>query len=769
MASRGAPGRVGGARPRPLALAVAAASLAVPRARAALSVLPHQSDGIVLQLRSAIVLDERDLDGPSPATACSSLDDGPFCAPFGRRPQGSGARGAAGAFPEWDFQAGSSHFVVDSLPSNRMQARNKKAFDWSADVYRSFSSLVSRLVGETASRVEDATSARSLSTFAQSSLARSGSQCFVFKFDAVPPHLATLPGDFAAGVPRALAPRWGGHWEVAALPRRGAQRGTPLLMRSSVGSLRLRHPVVVNRVALRIPAADLDDDLPWGTNGLVCGRLGGKEKWCAALDRAAASAREASAERGAGGPEEPFVELDIGDSFYAVDELAFVRAPEDKLQVVSIHVTTTLPAHPLYNATRPLRQVVLLRRPRRDRGVRPVLTSVSRDAAVWNVNEVLINDMTLRSVGGSAGLDGLEAETGIGKLRMPRGFGRPRRPPQYALEELAKRHAVEEAAAPPTLADFQEMLRELKSRRFQPPPGVPLTQLRREVGIFVKATKELEDTDVLQHSKVDSVIQQRLRAKSLDGLLALQASWRRELYRRQRSDFEEHLVDAESEQAAIDALELQGGMDEEVLEPEAMTTADELEDGEDVMDPPDADAEEEPETWEEEASQALRAFAQRLAQRRSSARQAGKGGDGQVEMDLDAGSIRLHVSDEVKVLKGLLTVLNAVGSPDAPRAGAGAAGSAAEGDGPDEEPRLAQSKTSGMKVRLVKLDDLKAGDSVEDADFGDMLTALLKQAATDVGTDDPEDVASTLASVLAGAEARRRGEGGGHDGEEVEA
>lgn len=82
-------------------------------------------------------------------------------------------------------------------------------------------------------------------------------------------------------------------------------------------------------------------------------------------------------------------------------------------------------------------------------------------------------------------------------------------------------------AAKRELASFQEMLQGLKSRTLPLPPGITLQQLKRDVGVLVASTKELQDDDVLLHTKIESLLQKRLREKRLDALIALQAAWRR--------------------------------------------------------------------------------------------------------------------------------------------------------------------------------------------------------------------------------------------------
>eukprot|EP00406_Dinophysis_acuminata_P057414 CAMPEP_0179283910 /NCGR_PEP_ID=MMETSP0797-20121207/38418_1 /TAXON_ID=47934 /ORGANISM="Dinophysis acuminata, Strain DAEP01" /LENGTH=185 /DNA_ID=CAMNT_0020992675 /DNA_START=56 /DNA_END=609 /DNA_ORIENTATION=+ len=168
----------------------------LPRATyAALSVMPHQSDGIVMLLRSAIMLDEKDLSGPLLPTACSSLEDGPYCERFSLRGGGENLRidsgwdraGAGAIFLSGGDQQSSAQFVVDGVLSHRMQARNREAFDWQPETYRTFSNLVSRVISESLGSATDAIkqgqSARSRPTAAS----RSGSQSFRLLLNLVPP------------------------------------------------------------------------------------------------------------------------------------------------------------------------------------------------------------------------------------------------------------------------------------------------------------------------------------------------------------------------------------------------------------------------------------------------------------------------------------------------------------------------------------------------------------------------------------------------------
>merc|ERR1719215_2211416 len=108
---------------------------------------------MILQLRAAVTLDERDLLGPEPMRACSSLDDGPFCVPFtteGDIVQHSVGQGfGPGGDPSSDViiePERSAQYVVDGVLSKRLRVENEGAFAWSTETYRTFSNLVSRVV-----------------------------------------------------------------------------------------------------------------------------------------------------------------------------------------------------------------------------------------------------------------------------------------------------------------------------------------------------------------------------------------------------------------------------------------------------------------------------------------------------------------------------------------------------------------------------------------------------------------------------------------------
>jgi len=242
-----------------------------------------------------------------------------------------------------------------------------------------------------------------------------------------------------------------------------------------------------------------EGDNAWGRGGLVCGRLVRVEQWCMALDQAAASVRrgevpvdDASDDEGA------FLYVDLGNSILAVDEIAFVAMPPGGLRLALVDVVATPPSHPLHNQATAVQRVVLLQRPTRGQDssalVEPVLATVSRDAALWDINEVLDQHLTLRA-------------------------------PRRAVPGRAR--AAPEAAAQTNLASFQEMLQGLKAARIPLPPGVTTAQLKREVAALVASTREIQDDDVLLHGRIESLLQQRLREKGLDALLALQAAWRR--------------------------------------------------------------------------------------------------------------------------------------------------------------------------------------------------------------------------------------------------
>lgn len=130
---------MGHLRARPIALYTMALTLAlvmdlVSVGHAALAVLPHHSESIVMQLRSVVLFEEGDVMGPVPTTTCSSLDDGPFCMPFAKAtgPRvfaiDSDARSSAqGAKLVRD----PAQSIADGVLSERMRQQDGRAFELS--------------------------------------------------------------------------------------------------------------------------------------------------------------------------------------------------------------------------------------------------------------------------------------------------------------------------------------------------------------------------------------------------------------------------------------------------------------------------------------------------------------------------------------------------------------------------------------------------------------------------------------------------------------
>lgn len=463
--------------------AISAASI-VDLADAALSVLSQQSDGIVVQLRSTILLDDKDLFGPIPVTTCSSMDDGPFCEKLGGLPNWLDAdtRARSAASSEMILAAGdySAHSVVDGVLSQRLRTRNEEAFDWSTETQRTFSGLVSRVVGDSLGG-----SKRLIGT----SSARSGAQSFRFQFDRLRPWWRRVPESFSDGLPASLGVSWSGAWAIAS-DFSGEFVGsdlpvwrTFLSLETSVGYLRFKTQVVVRKLILSVPFPEK------AAGCLVCGRLKGTERWCSALDSSTAGS----------------LYIDVGNSFYGVDEVAFVAVPPKGVIVHLVEVAATVPSRLHGEAAE--RKVVLLKRPDLKQGlasklIEPSFTTVSRDAPFWNLNEVVQQNMLLRS------------------------------PPHVASVAASTPSSKKKKGSSSTstfsgVSGFLEMLQALKSGSIKSPAGVPLSQLKKEMAVLVASTKEIQDDDVLMHSKIDSLLQQRVRERSLDGLLALQAEWGR--------------------------------------------------------------------------------------------------------------------------------------------------------------------------------------------------------------------------------------------------
>jgi len=453
--------------------------------RGALSVFPYESDGIVLRLRSTVMLDERDLLEPAPPRTCSSFSDGPFCARFPSAPATMARSSLSGA---------SAQYVVDGILSHWLRSRHGEAFAWSSDTLSTFSGQISRVVAETLTRriVRAATSGGpTLTSITERS---SKSRFFRLALHRIPPWQVTVPINFSSGLSGAADVTWEGRWEAKA---------DRLILQTALGYIRFARPVVACRFLVSVPVATEDEGgQVWGRDALICGRLKGREQWCTSLDHAAAAARHmgelhfpsmAISEQGE-------LHADVGNGLRAVDELAVLAAPPGGLAMLKLEVSATPSAgteeQPTDSSTVAAeRQVVLLRKGQGAASVEPTLAVVARDAVVWDMNEVLRQNMLLRTTPSEAS----------GRASMPQ---RP-------------------VAAKRELASFQEMLQGLKSRTLPLPPGVTLQQLKREVGVLVASTKELQDDDVLLHTKIESLLQKRLREKRLDALIALQAAWRR--------------------------------------------------------------------------------------------------------------------------------------------------------------------------------------------------------------------------------------------------
>lgn len=621
-------------------------------ARAALSVMPHQSDAIIMQLRGAIALEEQDLLGPSLPTGCSSLDDGPFCSRLaleGASSSYTSRHGYGGSRPS------SGEFVVDGVLSTRMQVRNKGAFDWSAETFRGFSNLVSRVISDSLGspqaitrRADGSAPSSSASSSSRPPAARTGSQCFWIRLDRLPPYEAFLPRGFSAGLPSALAATWEGLWEVSAdadaaaatASGRHTERlrtpwATRLVLRTVVGYLRFAMPVVLRRVLVGIPGeyATGAEAARWGHGGMICGRRARREKWCVPLERVLAMARaneDIGREQGHAG----LVYADVGNSLYAVDEIAFIAVPPGDLRVAMVEVAATLPSHPLYGITPESRMVVLLRQlpattssgaPGTDR-IEPLMLAVSRDAAIWDVNEVLGLHMTLRAA----------TSTVVG----PKAGGAAA--PQLAAGAGASTTDTEGGAM--TLQSFQEILKDLRDGRIGPPPGVSVAQLRKEVEVLVKATQELQDDDVLLYGKIEALLRQKLREKALDGLIALQASWQ------SSSSSREHQAPSSVPPAV--------GPAETATQPGSQEGAA----GGSASEP--AEGAQQP--WTDAATEAMDRAAKALEQRSSEAKDKGqqhkKPAVQVMQMDLERGTMQFSFSNKIWSLEDLASQISGGGS-----------------------------------------------------------------------------------------------------------
>jgi len=283
--------------------------------------------------------------------------------------------------------------------------------------------------------------------------------------------------------------------------------------------------------------------------------------------------------------------------------------------------------------------------------VEPTLAVVSRDAAIWDMNEVLRHHMLLRTP-----------------------------------VSLARRVAAASAPVVPMqkeLRSFQEMLQGLKARTISPPPGVSFARLKREVKVLVASTKEIQDDDVLLHGKIESLLQTRLREKSLDGLLALQAAWRL----RAKSDVDSPAAEPEATSAAETSAKAGG-----------VRMADATETGE--------------KRWTDDAAEAMDHASEALERKAAEVREKTKkqkAGAMEFQMDLEKGTIELHLGNGLNSLKevaGDEAISEAVQQAMAQNLQAlhsqlsGASGEEADGE----------SSPVKMQVQFVKLEDLVNAD-----------------------------------------------------------
>lgn len=542
--------------------AVAAACVSFSReARATLAVMPYHSDGIILQLRSAILVDERDLMGPVPLAACSSLDDGPFCQPWITRNDGTSRRllsprpvsgdswtidvagstaseapavaagdgeGVLNLAPEASgWLSDVARYVVDGVLSSKMQRLHTDAFDWSAETYQAFSSDVSRMLVEASA---------GKSTVGGRPSRQSRSRCFRIDFQRLPLLGGYLARGFSAGLPPSLAAEWEGIWEVtpalhAQGPGAGASGGrvpwaSQVTLRSALGYLTFQRPVILRRLLLAVPGSPDTEEYrtwrggpvgaSWGLDSLVCGRLQRREMWCTSLAQLAATTWSLGGAGDAKGHVWTYV--DVGNSFFAVDEVAFVAVPAGGLSVGLVEVaaspTYALPAtggaEPPARAgvrrTMPREQRVVLLRRHQERDaadplslpghqMEPSLATISSDAATWNMNEVLQYNMRLRPV----------AQRGL-------------------RAAMSARNVANEDPPPMT-----EVLQALNMDLLRRPLGMSSKRLLEESSVLRGAVQQLQDDDVLARMKpgsLDALVQKRLREQSLDCLLTLQALWR---------------------------------------------------------------------------------------------------------------------------------------------------------------------------------------------------------------------------------------------------
>eukprot|EP00811_Abedinium_folium_P019474 NODE_2841_length_2134_cov_10.116094.p1 GENE.NODE_2841_length_2134_cov_10.116094~~NODE_2841_length_2134_cov_10.116094.p1 ORF type:complete len:620 (-),score=204.71 NODE_2841_length_2134_cov_10.116094:274-2109(-) len=451
--------------------------------------MPDHVDHVVLWLRSRILLDEKDLSGPAPPRVCSSLDDGPFCAPLelflAESHRGARAHGplshdvsSSGLFGLGEREV--ARIVADGVLPQRWKAQHAEAFDWGADTKANFLHIVRYFV-ETEMPTKK---------MLQSS-ARGSVQCFRLALGALPPHASVVPADFSAGLPASIAASWSGEWRVDAEPRSAEIPWTTRLeLRTGVGSVSFPHPVVAQHVLIGVPvAARCDaDGACWGAGALVCGRLKGKERWCAALGELAA--RLAADEEGSSA--ETLRYVDVGNSLLAVDRIVVIASPSDAVRLALIEVSVTLPSRLGVRERRGGEDwVLLLTRPPHAASaphVEPMLVTVSPDAAVWDLNEVLQQHMVVRPPPAAAAAAAAASAVSAAAVTVA-----------AALTAGAQGHAGLVSAA-------THAARAAHGKR----------RGDRETHLSVQK-------EGLMHNTVEALLQDQIREQGLDGLLALQA------------------------------------------------------------------------------------------------------------------------------------------------------------------------------------------------------------------------------------------------------
>lgn len=461
--------------------------------RAALTLMPHQVDRMILQLRNSIFLDEKDLIGPLPPTVCSSLDDGPFCAPFHQNRR-DGSRNFGVDIGDHHTVA---HLIVDGILSQRLQNRNRDAFDWETNTYYRFGSSLGYLIDNQWNSPSKIFGQVSLST-------RKNTRCFRLAFNRLL-LVRHVPADFSNGFPPSLTVHWDGVWEVEGpvttrtpslmiqkehgssagkgagqhLPVETVPWVTRLALRTTTGSLRFSQPLVVQRLLISIPAHEVVKCQTgtarrtcWGDGALICGRLNGKESWCNNLEKVARMAHSVD--------DNYFQNVDAGNSVHAVDQIVVIAAPSDVVRLALLEVSTTFPSVSSDEDVPP-DDLALLLKPVVRKGTPSIdfsMVAVSLDATLWNLNEVLQHHMHLRL------------------------------PPVLATPQEADETNTEEQPVLSVLDLFEG----LRAGFFPLPPGMVIRELLEEATKLLDAT--LVRSDAVAHSTFEKFLQDRMREKN---------------------------------------------------------------------------------------------------------------------------------------------------------------------------------------------------------------------------------------------------------------